>query len=339
MSDAATDRTARTSHVTAWDYSAIGLLAATGFALSYDALRQMALAIHIRDQLAYLFPLIIDGFVAYSVRALLLLRTAPLTARSYVWLLFGLSTAASIWANTLHAVRLNQQALPLTSGLHLGNSPVAVLSAISPLALAGAVHLGIHTIRHIRPTVRTDGGAPVPVPGDGRSADTWRSAGPDQMVTVRQTGPDHRTVDGPAGPDQTTAVRQTGPDGGGHPGPDPDEQFHPDRPTDGECLMRTDRDRTARTGDSTDGKASGQRPSGSTAHPEESKPAGRPPGASLDELADIAVQAWTDKGRLSRSVVRDAVRAQGLTLSDERLTTVMTMVRPDEPDDHGPADV
>ncbi|MFJ3790371.1 DUF2637 domain-containing protein [Kitasatospora sp. NPDC090091] len=335
-----TDRAARTSRVTLWDFAAIGLLAAAGFALSYDALRQMALAIHIRDQLAYLFPLIVDGFVAYSVRALLLLRTAPLTARAYVWLLFGTSTAASIWANTLHAVRLNQQALATAGHLHLSDTTVGVLSAISPLALAGAVHLGIHTTRHIRPVVQSNGepvvrnSVPVPSSETGRSPDDGRSAGPDQTVEVHQTGP-NRTA-GPLRPaDGPDRDRCPGPD----PEPEPDGQFRSDRPSAGEDLPWTDPDRAehSRTDDTVDQEAAGQGPSGIAGQVPEPRPVGRPAGASLDELAGIAVRAWTDTGRLSRSVVRDAVRAQGLTLSDGRLTTVMRMVRPDEPDDDGPA--
>ncbi|MFJ8154280.1 DUF2637 domain-containing protein [Streptomyces sp. NPDC094468] len=126
----------------------IALLGAIGFALSYDALRQMAVAIHIRGMLTYAFPLVIDGFIAIGVGALLILRTAPLLSRLYVWALVGLATATSIWANALHAVRLNQQTRP--DGLHLDDITVGILSAIAPLALAGAVHLYI-VIRR-RPT-------------------------------------------------------------------------------------------------------------------------------------------------------------------------------------------
>ncbi|KPC62617.1 hypothetical protein ADL29_17805 [Streptomyces chattanoogensis] len=132
--------------VGAWDRLAIVALGSAGCALSYDALQQMAVAIHVRGFLTYLFPLVIDGFIAYGVRALLVLSQAPLRARLYVWTLFGTATAASIWANALHAVRLNQQTTH--SGLRLGDTVVAVLSTLAPLALAGAVHLYILITRH-----------------------------------------------------------------------------------------------------------------------------------------------------------------------------------------------
>lgn len=142
-------RPAGDHQATTWDRAAITALGAAGCALSYDALQQMAIAIHIRGLLTYLFPLVIDGFIAYGVRALIILRTAPFHSRLYVWALFGTATTASIWANALHAVRLNQQARD--AGLRLGDLTVGVLSTLAPLALAGAVHLYILIARHTPP--------------------------------------------------------------------------------------------------------------------------------------------------------------------------------------------
>ncbi|WP_333769919.1 DUF2637 domain-containing protein [Streptomyces sp. IBSBF 2435] len=134
--------TRTTAHqATAWDRAAVALLGAAGCTLSYDALQQIAIAIHIRPALTYLFPLVIDGFIAYGVRALLVLRNAPFRARLYIWTLFATATLASVWANALHAVRLNQQTH--TTGLHLDDTTAGILSTIAPLALAGAVHLHI----------------------------------------------------------------------------------------------------------------------------------------------------------------------------------------------------
>nr|WP_309505893.1 DUF2637 domain-containing protein [Streptomyces sp. LP05-1] len=113
-------------------------MAVAAFALSYDALRQMAAASHIHRVLTYAFPLVIDGFIAIGVGALLVLRTAPVRSRRYVGALVGVATFTSIWANVLHAVRLNQQTQ--RDGLALDNITVGVISGIAPLALAGAVH-------------------------------------------------------------------------------------------------------------------------------------------------------------------------------------------------------
>ncbi|SHN36500.1 DUF2637 domain-containing protein [Actinacidiphila paucisporea] len=145
-----------------WDPLTLIVLGLAGGALSYDALRQMAVAVHIRPHLAYLFPLVIDGFIAYGVRALLVLRDAPWPARAYAWTLLGTATAASLWANALHAVRLNQ---PGVRTLTLGNHTVAVLSAIAPLALAGATHMHILIGRHTSSRPPT-AGTPTMIPAD-----------------------------------------------------------------------------------------------------------------------------------------------------------------------------
>lgn len=133
----------------------IALLAVFAFALSYDALRQMGVAIHIRGLLTYAFPLVIDGFIAVGVGVLLMLRTAPWYSRLYVWLLVGVATMTSIWANAVHAVRLNEQARQ-GDGLRLDNVTVGALSAIAPLALAGAVHLYIVVHHHPSSRSHTD---------------------------------------------------------------------------------------------------------------------------------------------------------------------------------------
>ncbi|MFE9836356.1 DUF2637 domain-containing protein [Streptomyces sp. NPDC005551] len=134
----------------------VALLAVAAFALSYDALRQMAAASHIYWLLTYAFPLVIDGFIAIGIGALLVLRTAPMRSRVYVSALVGIATATSIWANVLHAVRLDQQSSP--GGLALGNITVGVISAIAPLALAGAVHLYLIVQRHSAHTEPDDEG-------------------------------------------------------------------------------------------------------------------------------------------------------------------------------------
>jgi hypothetical protein len=192
--------------VRGWDRTAIALLGSAGCALSYDALQQMATAIHVRGLLAYLFPLVIDGFIAYGVRALLVLRAAPFAARLYVWTLFGTATAASVWANALHAVRLNQQ-LASGGGLRLGDTTVGILSTIAPLALAGAVHLYILIARHNggqptvadhQPSADTAEPSPAPLPEQ-----TWAASVPaasdvplDVAVRAKPTGrPPGATMD------------------------------------------------------------------------------------------------------------------------------------------------
>ncbi|WP_229323913.1 DUF2637 domain-containing protein [Streptomyces sp. UNOC14_S4] len=126
-----------------WDHTAILLLGAAGFAFSYDSLRQVAIAIHAKPSLSWLFPVFIDGFIAYGVRALVLLRHSDFRARLYAWTLFFAATGSSLWANALHAITLNRSPQSGTSPLHLADWVVGVLSMLAPLALAGSVHLYI----------------------------------------------------------------------------------------------------------------------------------------------------------------------------------------------------
>jgi hypothetical protein len=199
MTTTTTATTSRPAHLTGWDRAAVLLLGAAGCALSFSALQQMALAIHIRPHLTYLFPVVIDGFIAYGVRALLVLRCAPLRARLYVWMLFGTATAVSVWANALHAVRLNEdQARPAGVELRLGDPVVAVLSTVAPLALAGAVHLYILISRHpADPTGPELARASVPAAGQPSAANAT-VAGHPPVAAGAVTG--HTSGSGPVIP-------------------------------------------------------------------------------------------------------------------------------------------
>ncbi|MET8980865.1 DUF2637 domain-containing protein [Streptomyces sp. NPDC004539] len=167
-----------------WDKATIGAMGGVGGVLSYDALQQMAVAMHVRPELTYLFPVAIDGFIAYGTRALVVLKEAPLRARVYTWSVFGSATATSVWANWTHAVRLNDLTPPGES-LHLPDWSVGVLSTIAPLVLGGATHLYIVMSRH------TSG-------SDTDPADTPETQGP--STTSRWSRGDASGLEDPAKP-------------------------------------------------------------------------------------------------------------------------------------------
>ncbi|SEG94335.1 Protein of unknown function [Actinacidiphila yanglinensis] len=244
--------TRTTAHqATTWDRAAVTLLGAAGCTLSYDALQQIALAVHVRPALTYLFPLVIDGFIAYGVRALLVLRNAPFRARLYIWTLFATATTASVWANALHAIRLNQQAP--TAGLHLGDTTVGILSTIAPLALAGAVHLHILITR--------------------------ADATPPTTDTVTQPETTERQHETPVGPEQE--IQHTRP------------ELPPARHETSRPVRRI----------------------------------GRPPSAELDQLLVLARPAFHLHETPTRAVVREAIRAAGHTISEDRLTQLIAALR------------
>nr|WNW36536.1 DUF2637 domain-containing protein [Streptomyces sp. Li-HN-5-13] len=298
---------AAAAHVTGWDRIAVIALGATGFALSYDSLQQMATAVHVRGFLTYLFPLIVDGFIAYSIRALLVMRDAPLRARAYVWLLFGAATGTSLWANALHAVRMNETST--ATGLRLTDSVVAVLSTIAPLASAGAVHLYILLARGPvnqtdpdgqadRPTTPVEGTDSTPVAVDdleaGQQAALPVSGRPTEVTPV--TAP-------PVSPVTVLPVAVTeAADLGGQPVSDEPVS---DRPT--EVAPVT---------------ASPVSPV--TASPGTDRAVDR----DTEELLEIAKQAVKEAdNKLTRAVVATAIRGQQIPLSSDTLTQLMAQLR------------
>ncbi len=300
----------RSNHVSLWDRLVVAVLGTLGFSLSYDALQQMAVAIHVRGPLTYAFPLIIDGFIAYGVRALLVLHNAPWTARAYTWTLFTAATATSVWANALHAVRLNQETPP-AAGLSLGDTVVGLLSAVAPIALAGAVHLYILIGRHAHTSpheISTAHSGPHEQPSGMPST----TGGP-------RTGQDISQAAGSAA--EPLGEPATGLWTGAPPELDP-------------TNWTTQRPGLERTAEGEE--AAAHRPTGYSGAPGGGRTAGRPPGASLDDLLSIGRQAWRDTGRLSRTVVEDAVRAQDIPISSDRLTTVMDRLRAEHADTTSP---
>ncbi|GAA2263714.1 hypothetical protein GCM10010430_55370 [Kitasatospora cystarginea] len=351
------------TRATVWDRLAVGVFGTLGFTLSYDALQQMAAAIHVRGPLTYLFPMVVDGFIAYGVRALLVLREAVWTARAYAWLLFIGATGASLWANRLHAVRLNEMPQP-GSHLRLDDRVVGLLSMLAPLALAGAVHLYILIARHSLTTVPAtsgelhrsveesdtlDGpesmaglvagldrvphataseeacegtadhsvhrpaGTAVSGPADGTAADHTR---------VRdQAEPRWLTDQLPIGTFDVPPVHAASEELTGGPEADPGSGDHA---------------RADDTVDGTAGEVAGQWASGQFGQSEGARSAGRPPGAPTEELVAIGREAWTASGRLTRDVVRSAIRARNLTVSEDRVTEVANILRAERDAPHDP---
>ncbi|MFF4180189.1 DUF2637 domain-containing protein [Streptomyces sp. NPDC001750] len=339
----------KTAPITGWDRAVVIALGGAGCALSYDALQQMAIAVHVRGFLTYLFPLVIDGFIAYGIRALLVLRDAPLRARLYVWTLFGTATAASIWANALHAVRLNEEAAPAT-GLRLGDTVVAVLSTVAPLALAGAVHLYIIIARGpVKDSDRDDRD------DLGQAGQLGQVDRPERLPVTRTDRPGQRQPQvGQVGAGQpVTALtgrprlsldkEGTGPRSltgdnasAGSTGPDTGhrdlEHKAADLPGHSDIVSQVT-DRPVGTE-----PAAGDRDSRQpvTARPVTQPPVNdrdtrstrdRRPDLDTEELLEIARSAVRAEDKLTRKVVAQAIRGQQIPLSSDTLTALMAQLR------------
>ncbi len=99
MSSEASSGIARLEHA-----ATIGvlLLAAGSFVLSYDALHQLAVANHVPRPLAWIWPLIVDGFIITASLAVLHGVLLERTSR-YPWLLLLMFSTTSVVFNVLHA--------------------------------------------------------------------------------------------------------------------------------------------------------------------------------------------------------------------------------------------
>ncbi|MGW8986382.1 DUF2637 domain-containing protein [Streptomyces parvus] len=339
-----TTSTPKAAHISAWDRAVVIALGGAGCALSYDALQQMAVAIHVRGLLTFVFPLVIDGFIAYGVRALLVLRDAPLRARLYVWTLVGTATAASIWANALHAVRINQDAVAGT-GLRLGDTVVAVLSTIAPLALAGAVHLYILIARgpvkdsdredlgqagHLGQANRSDGAEVTRTDRVGQQPEAG------QPVTAR-TDRQPLSLDKPVSAPRSLSGGRARADSSapvtGDRSQPHEAAYLPGQPDTARPVTDRPDDTTSVPGDQDSrGSATALPVTPSVTAPSvtdrRARTAGdRRPDSDTEELLKIARSAVRAEGKLTRKVVGQAIRDQQMTLSSDTLTTLMAQLR------------
>jgi Protein of unknown function (DUF2637) len=122
----------------------VAALAVGAFLLSYDALHQLARTSHVPPVLAWLWPLIVDGFILVASLAVLDAIHTGQRAR-YPWLLVLAFSALSVTFNVLHAPH---------------DLVARLVSAIPPLALVLSfellmrqIHHRLKQARHIRPNM------------------------------------------------------------------------------------------------------------------------------------------------------------------------------------------
>ncbi|WP_443043792.1 DUF2637 domain-containing protein [Streptomyces sp. GS7] len=326
------------------------ILASVGFILSYDALRQVAVAIHVRPLLSYLFPVVVDGFIAYGVRAILLLRDRPFGARLYAWILFFVATGASLWANALHAITLNRRLPSGPSALHLADSIVGVLSTLAPLALAGSVHLWIIMARTADSSVPDQcTRRPGPVRSDTARHEVVRTDSEKSALRASHELPPQPGPSAADGPKETPADKQkppaskasapaapchgeeesapstvrngapSGPNGPGRPEPQTTPDSNPiSTPSGGRESARSE------DGSNLAAYQDLSVPDGSDA-PRDREPVDE----WMKELLPIAREASRVAGRISRSAVQDAVRARQ-PISNDRLGELLAQLRQEE---------
>lgn len=113
---------------------AVVLLGIAAFSLSFDALRDLAVASGIEQRLAWVWPLVVDGFICVATVAAVLLRPRGWRISWYPWATLALAACVSVAGNALHA--------SVHADLSRVSQTVAALvSAVPPAALLCASHM------------------------------------------------------------------------------------------------------------------------------------------------------------------------------------------------------
>lgn len=122
--------------VIATGIAATVIIAAGAFVLSFAALTDLARMSGISPDLAWIWPVIIDGLIVAATVAIVALAGAEKRRLAYPWaLLFG-GALVSTGANAVHAV--------LTSGANASGVPAvvaAVVASMPPIVLLAVTHL------------------------------------------------------------------------------------------------------------------------------------------------------------------------------------------------------
>lgn len=124
-------------------------LAAGAFILSFQALQQLATASAINSNLAWIFPLIVDGFIVTATIAAFSLRGRGRSIIWYPWSALILFSIFSIFGNAVHAIN-NQDQITVPMWI------AAAVSAVPAIALLISSHFLVIMIsapRHVKVAV------------------------------------------------------------------------------------------------------------------------------------------------------------------------------------------
>lgn len=154
----------------------LGVLAvvAAAFALSFDAIRSVAIAAHITPGLAWLYPVAVDGAMATATVCAVVMRARGRSA-VYPWAVVLFGAVVSVVANGLHAW------VGESGSWVLPASWAVALSAVPPVLLALSVHLLIVLALAIHPDSASNRPAaavevvdetPAPVPAAAAAVST-----------------------------------------------------------------------------------------------------------------------------------------------------------------------
>ena len=162
--------------VLAWA-TALGVvgLALGGFVLSFQALRDLAIRSGIDPGLAFIWPLIVDGFIVVATAAAFALKRRGRRVTWYPWVALVLFSAISVAGNASHAMEATGVTVPLWVA--------TAVSSVPAIALLIASHLLVVMIGgKPRPARKSD---PAPV-----AAEAARAKAGTPLAPARRAGED-----------------------------------------------------------------------------------------------------------------------------------------------------
>lgn len=119
-------------------------LAGCGFTLSFASLRDLAVASGILPELAFLWPLVVDGFIVVATAAAFRLKAKGPRVTWYPWAALIAFAAVSVAGNALHAADSSTRTVAVWVA--------TVVSAVPAVALLVASHLLAVMAEHGRTT-------------------------------------------------------------------------------------------------------------------------------------------------------------------------------------------
>lgn len=122
------------------------LIAVGAFVLSFASLTDLAARSGIDPNLAWIWPIIVDGLIVAATVAIVALAGHDRKTLAYPWALLGLGAVVSTTANAVHAiVSVNQ--------VNGGVPPVvsAVMAAMPPVILLAITHLTVLLVQKAAP--------------------------------------------------------------------------------------------------------------------------------------------------------------------------------------------
>jgi hypothetical protein len=127
----------------------VGALAIGAFTLSFDALRELATVAGLNRSIAWLWPVIVDGFILLATAAAVALRDRGPRVTWYPWATLIVFAAISVAGNALHASsHADRAAVSVTVA--------SIVSAVPAVALLLASHL---LVVLLSPTAAPAGGS------------------------------------------------------------------------------------------------------------------------------------------------------------------------------------